>query len=129
MNCPNVYFKPSRKLISQFLFLGVEDILVLYPPYKTRNLFLVQTLFSSRKPRFYYTSIVKLIYVYYSANQVKTDLKILHLLLCLTLFLTSFYCVNVCLLWVKQIECSPLLVTNVNKKSQIFFIGIYRCSI
>ena len=63
-----------------------SDILVLYPPpppppFKTRKIhalfpekiyshrvITVQTLFSSIKPRFYYISIIKLIYVYYSAS-------------------------------------------------------------
>jgi hypothetical protein len=57
------------KKISHFLFLAVEDILVLYPPhtgqekihalFPRKNLFIylfitVQTLFSLIKPRFYY---------------------------------------------------------------------------
>jgi hypothetical protein len=39
--------------------------------------------------------------------------NILHLLRCLTPFLISFYRVNICLHW-ENIECSALLVTNVN---------------
>ena len=77
-------YKFLTKKISKFLFLAVEDIIVFSPhtppppPYKTRtqsgtffysNLFItVQTLFSSLKPRFYYISIFKLIYEYYSAS-------------------------------------------------------------
>jgi len=41
--------------------------------------------------------------------------NILHLLRCFTVFLISFYRINICLLW-ENIECSPLLVTNVSKK-------------
>ena len=68
------------KKINQFLFLAVKDILVLYPPIQDKKkithffpkkmysyLFTVQTLFSSIKP-FYYISILRLIYVYYSAS-------------------------------------------------------------
>ena len=57
--------------------------------------------------------------------------KKLHLLRCLTLFLISFYRVNICLLW-ENIECSPLFVTNVNKKKlppfdqcQITFLQVF----
>ena len=49
-------------------------------------------------------------------------------------FSHPFLCVNICLLW-ENIECSPLLVTNVNLKiitslwptSNNLFTGIYRC--
>jgi len=72
----------SHKKISQFLFLAVNDILVLYPPYKTRKkiptfcrkksysyLFTtVQTLFSAIKPRFDCIIILEIISVYYSAS-------------------------------------------------------------
>jgi hypothetical protein len=65
----NLYF--LTKEISQILSLGVEDILVLYPPYKTRknnhasfpgkNIFLAlrhgsEFILSSIKPWFYYSS-------------------------------------------------------------------------
>ena len=67
----NVRKQFLTKKISQFLFLAVEDILVLYPPLQDKKknihsfpekiysyLFItVQTLFSSIKPRFYYVSI------------------------------------------------------------------------
>jgi hypothetical protein len=39
----------------------------------------VQTLFSSIKPPFYYTSIFKLIYVYYSASQRFNDLEYIYI--------------------------------------------------
>jgi hypothetical protein len=80
--CPKTYNFLTKKL-SQFLFIAVEDILVMYPlpPYKTKithffpekiysNLFItVQTsLFSSIKPQIYHISIFKLIYAYYSAS-------------------------------------------------------------
>ena len=70
------------KKISRFLFLAVEDILVLYPHTRQEKkithfsrkkiysyLFItVQTLFPSIKQWFYYISILKLIYVYYFAS-------------------------------------------------------------
>jgi hypothetical protein len=49
---------------------------------------------------------------------VFSDLTSWHLSRCLTLFLTFFYCVSDCLIW-ENIKCSPLLVTNVNKKNYL----------
>ena len=93
------------KKVSQFLFLAVEEKkkIAHFSPEKIYSyLFItVQTLFSSIKPRFYYISILKLIYVYYSASLLANDLTIVHLSQCLALFFASLP-VNVCLLWVNN---------------------------
>jgi hypothetical protein len=57
------------------------------------------TWLSSIKPRFNYISILKLIC---DTILLVNDLTILHLSRCLTLFITPFYRVNVCLHWVNN---------------------------
>ena len=93
------------KKISQFLFLGMEDFLVLYPP---KNLFIAlhhgSHFILIIKPRFCYISIFEFIKVYYT-----NDLMILHLSQSLT-FSRTFLRVNVCLLWVNNRVLS--LVSN-----------------
>ena len=67
------------KKISQFLFLGVEDIrqdkkksMCIFPEkIYSQHFTTVQTLFLSIIPRFYYISILKLIYIYCSAPGVE----------------------------------------------------------
>ena len=129
--------KIFTKKISQFLFLGMEDFLVLYPPppppppppiqdkkkithifpekiYSIIALTTVPTLFSSIKPWFYHISTFELIYGMYTillANYLSCTFR------CAWLFLIPFYRVNVCLCWVNNRVLS--LVSN-SRKERIY---------
>ena len=95
------------KKISQFLFLGVEDIrqvkkksMCIFPEKIYSQCFTtVQTLFLSIIPRFYYISILKLIYVYYSASQRFNDLAP-----------STVFDIFSPLFTLSKIECSPSVI-------------------
>jgi hypothetical protein len=106
------------KKVNQFLFIWVEDILVLYSPYKLRNFFPEKNicialhhgshLILTNKTTILLHKHFRIMYAILLANH----LTILHLYWCLSVF-------------------SPL--STVSKlptfdQSQLFFTGIYRCS-
>ena len=95
------------KKISQFLFLGVEDIrqvkkksMCIFPEkIYSQRFTMVQTLFLSIIPRFYYISILRLIYVYYSASQRFNDLAP-----------STVFDIFSPLFTLSKIECSPSVI-------------------